>query len=301
MIVYLKNDEIDRDAWDACISSSKGAKPYAWSWYLDIMAPGWEALADDDYDSVFPVPIREKFGIKYIATPIFLQQLGAFSPDKSTESATLEFIDYMPEFYRLIDLCLAQKINYRGCSVTERANFELRLDKSYEELFVNYTSDCRRNINLASRKKVNFVQDIKPDELINLFITGTGKLVKRIKPRDYERLAELMRYCISTGKGRIIGVRDAAGRAIFGIFYIDIPGSITLLFTANSEESRERRIGYYAINELIKKNANSAKILDFAGSSIPAVASFMESFGSHNNPYYRIYRNTLPWPLKLFK
>jgi hypothetical protein len=54
MIVYHKNHEIDREQWDKCIRNSPGTKPYAWSWYLDIMAPGWEALVDDDYDSVFP-------------------------------------------------------------------------------------------------------------------------------------------------------------------------------------------------------------------------------------------------------
>ena len=82
MIVYHKNNEIDREQWDNCIRILPGAKPYAYSWYLDIMAPGWQALVDDDYDSVFPVPGFSRFGIQYIATPVFLQQLGAFSPDK---------------------------------------------------------------------------------------------------------------------------------------------------------------------------------------------------------------------------
>ena len=42
MIVYLKNDEIDREQWDNCIKNSSVTRPYAYSWYLDIMAPGWE-------------------------------------------------------------------------------------------------------------------------------------------------------------------------------------------------------------------------------------------------------------------
>jgi hypothetical protein len=27
----------------------------------------------------------------------------------------------------------------------------------------------------------------------------------------------------------------------------------------------------------------------------------MESFGSVNVPFYRIYRNLLPWPIRMFK
>lgn len=48
MITYLFNSEIDKDKWDNCIKNSPGAKPYAYSWYLDIMAPGWQALVDED-------------------------------------------------------------------------------------------------------------------------------------------------------------------------------------------------------------------------------------------------------------
>ncbi|MGD0583591.1 MAG: hypothetical protein ABR974_11700 [Bacteroidales bacterium] len=301
MIVYLKNHEIDREMWDACIAASPSSKPYACSWYLDIMAPGWEALIDDDYDSVFPVPARERFGFKYIATPIFLQQLGTYSPDKSTETATTEFLDYMPEFYRLIDLSVGQKTDHRGFKITERYNYELDLEKSYDRLFENFSSDCRRNINLASKKKIDLVSDIRPDELIKLFITNTGSKLSGVKPRDYERLEKLMDYCINSGKGKIVGVRDSSKSLIFGIFHIDVGGSVTLLFTANSEKSREKRTGYYAVNEIIRQNAASGKILDFAGSSIPSIASFMESFGSINHPYYRIFRNSLPWPVRLFK
>jgi hypothetical protein len=301
VIVYLKNHEIDRDLWDACISASPSSKPYACSWYLDIMAPGWEALVDDDYDSVFPVPSRERFGIKYIATPIFLQQLGTFSPDKSAETATAEFLDYMPEFYRLIDLSVGQKVDYRGFNVSERSNYELVLDKPYDRLFDGFTSDCRRNISIASKKKIDMLSNIKPDELINLFISNSGSKLKGVKPRDYERLEKLMSYCKESGKGKLSGVRDSSKNLIFGIFQITVHGSITVLFTANSDKSRERRIGYYAINEIIRENGSSGITLDFAGSSIPSIASFMQSFGSINHPYYRIFRNSLPWPIRMFK
>lgn len=301
MIVYLKNHEIDREAWDACISTSPGSKPYAYSWYLDIMAPGWEALIDDDYDSVFPIPAREKFGIKYIATPIFLQQLGTFSPDKSTEAATGEFLDYMPEFYRLIDLSVAQRPDYKGFKVTERSNYELVLEQPYEKLFQNFSSDCRRIINIASRKKIDLVADVIPDEIIELFISNTGSKLKGVKQRDYQRLGQLMSYCIGSGNGQIIGVRTTGERLIYGIFIIEVPGSATLLFIANSSESREKRINHFVVNNIIRERAGSGITIDFAGSSIPSIASFIESFGTVNHPYYRIFRNTLPWPIRMFK
>lgn len=301
MIVYLKNIEIDRTLWDSCITSSQVTKPYAYSWYLDTMSPGWEALIDDDYDSVFPIPSRSRLGIKYIATPIFLQQLGAFSPDKPSEKALGEFLDYLPEFYKLIDLCVGQNITRKGYLVTERSNFELDLSEPYEKLWNNFSQSCRRNIEKSYKRKTEYVYDIKPEELIDLFIRMKEHEIKRVKHRDFQHLKNLMEHCIQNGYGRIAGVRGRGKRIIFGQFIIQNPGFINLFFGVNTSESRERRINYNFVNEVIKENAGGDKILDFAGSSTPSIAVFMESFGCINNPYYRIFRNFLPWPVRLLK
>jgi hypothetical protein len=301
MIVYLKNTEIDRLQWDNCIKSSQSVKPYAFSWYLDIMSPGWEALIDDDYDSVFPLPGFSRFGIQYITTPIFLQQLGAFSPDKPAEKVINEFIDYMPEFYKFVDLCVAQKVKYKHYRVTERTNYELDLSFPYEEISGNFTSDCRRIIQIESRKKIEMTSKVSPEEVIDLFIQNKGNMLRGIKPRDYQHLKELMNYCIDNKKGQLIGVRASGKRLIYGLFLIEIPGSKTIHFIANTPESREKRIGYFVVNEIIRNNAMTQNILDFAGSSIPSIAKFIESFGGKNNPYYRIYRNNLPWPISMLK
>jgi hypothetical protein len=301
MIVYHKNNEIDKERWDNCIKNTPHSKPYAFSWYLDIMAPGWQALVDDDYDSVFPVPGFSRFGIQYIATPVFLQQLGAYSPDKPASGAVSEFLDYMPDIFKFIDLCIGQKIDTNGYKVSEKVNFELDLSKPYETLFNNFSQHCRRNIESSARKKPEIVFDIKPDELIALFVQNKGKDINGIKARDYQRLKNLMNFCIINKKGRIIGVRGARKKPIYGIFVVEIRGIKTILFVVNTTVSREKRIGYFVVNELIRENSTTRTILDFAGSSIPSVASFIESFGCIRVPYYRIYRNKLIWPLRMLK
>jgi hypothetical protein len=301
MIVWLRHNEIDREQWDNCVKDSPGSKPYGFSWYLDIMCPGWEALIDDEYDSVFPLPVHNKYGIRYIATPIFLRQLGAYSPDKPLQKATNEFVEYMPEFYRLVDLCVGQRIDNDSFKVTLKSNYELDLSKSYNKLWDNFSAHCRRNIEKSCKKKPEIVGDVGPDELIDLFILNKGKEIRGIKPGDYRRLKELMNFCVKNNRGRIIGVRSGKGKLLFGIFLVEVKGSKTMLFVVNTPQSREKRFGYYAVNELIRESASTATILDFAGTSIPSIASFMESFGSKNIPFYRIYRNSLIWPIRMFK
>lgn len=301
MINYLKNTEIDKNLWDTCIRNSGVMKPYAYSWYLDIMAPGWEALVDDEYDSVFPVPGFRKYGIKYVATPIFLQQLGVYSPDKSAERKANEFFFYMPDFYRFIDLCIGQNLYMDEYRTTERTNFILSLSASYEKIYNSFSDHCKRNIQKAENEGISYSTDITPRELINLFMANRGREIRGIRERDYNRVEALMNHCRINRKGRIIGVRSSGGRLVFGIFIIELPGFKTLLFVVNTEESRNRRINYHFVNELVRENAGSGIIIDFAGSSIPSIASFMESFGSSRQPFYRVYRNSLPWPLKMFK
>lgn len=301
MIGYLRNNEINRELWDNCIKNSPECKPYGFSWYLDIMSPGWEALTEDQYNSVFPVPGFRKYGIRYIATPNFLQQLGLYSNDRPAGRTINEFIDHLPHFYWLVDLCTAQKIEREHFNVAIRQNYVLDLSMSYDKLRENFTAHCRRNIEKSGKQITEITGDIRPAELTVLFQENAGSKIKGIKQRDYQRLIELMDFCIRNKKGKILGVRTTGRKVIYGIFVLETEGRMTMLFVVNTGESRERRTGYYVVNELIKESAGTGKILDFAGSSIPSIASFMESFGSKNIPFYRNYLNRLPWPLRLLR
>jgi hypothetical protein len=301
MIVYHKNNEIDREQWDNCVKNSPGVKPYAFSWYLDIMVPGWQALVDDDYDSVFPVPGFSRFGIQYVTMPTFLQQLGAFSPDKPGSKAIVEFLEYMPDMYRYIDLCIGQKVHLEGFRITEKTNFELDLSRSYEKIWDHFSPNCKKYIEVSSKKKHEFVTDIKPDEIIDLAILNSLKKIRKIDIRDYLRLKVLMNFCLKNKKGRIIGVRATRKRLIFAVFIIETPGIKTLGFVINTPESISRRLSYYMVNDLIKAHSSSRTTLDFAGFSQPSDEPVEESFGCENVPFYRIYRNRLLWPVRMMK
>ncbi len=301
MINYLKNDEISRERWDACLMEIPAVRPYAMSWYLDIMAPGWEALVDDDYLSVFPLPIRRKYGFSYVATPVFLQQLGLYTADGDRIKIAGEFISFMPEFIRLVDLCIGQEAAVPGFTMSPRYNYELKLSDPYDRIWVSYMTDCRRNINIARRYPQEIVEDVKPGELISLYRNHTARKTRSIDDPAYRRLHALMEHCTASGTGRILGVRSPKGKLLWGIFVIELCGRSTLLFTAGSRKSRELRTSYLVIDHIIQSHAGTGQIIDFAGSSVPSIAIFMRSFGGEKKTYWRLYRNILPWPLRLLK
>jgi hypothetical protein len=301
MIVYLKNHEIDREQWDNCIRNSGIAKPYPYSWFLDIVSPGWEALVDDEYDSVFPVPSKKRLNIQYISTPAFLQQLGAFSPDKPATSVIYKFLSYLPDFYKYVDLNIGQKVEHDGLKVTEKFNYVIDLSRTYDSIYNSFTPECKRKVDSAAKKEIHLAEDIKPDEVIDLFLLSNTSPFKSIKPFDYKRLKNLMDFCLVNKKGKILGVRSGRKKLIYGLFFIQIPGSLTIISDAHTLQSREKRIGYFLVNELIKKHSSTKTLLDFAGSVTPESLPFVESFGARKKPYYRIYRKRLFWPGWMFR
>jgi hypothetical protein len=301
MIVYHKNNEIDREQWDNCIKNSPEARPYGYSWFLDIMASGWEALVDDDYDSVFPLPSYTRFGIRFVETPAFIQQLGAYSPDKPGEASLSEFLQYMPEAYRHIDLCVSQKVTIEGYRITEKLNFELDLAKSYSKLSGSFSPHCGRILDSLQKKKTEISFDITPDQLIDLHIRNSGKIVPAIRLNEFQKLKNLMNFCLKNKKGRIIGVRSGRRKIIFGLFLVETQGRKTILFMVNTPEGVSKKAGYQVVDHLINEHASSKMILDFGRSATPVADSFMESFGSYPIPYYRIYQNRLFWPVRMLK
>ncbi len=301
MITHFKNSDIDHIKWDKCVLESDGSMPYACSWYLDAVSPGWEALIMGDYKAVMPLPAFRKYGFNYIATPIFLQQLGVFSPDGSLRSDIDSFLNEIPDYYRLIDLCTAQNTALKGFKSSQRFDYELDMRESYEALWFSYSTDCRRNINISHRYNQDITEEVRPKEIIALFKSNVGRKAGVIRDVNFKRLENLMELCVKGGYGKILGVRSPKGKLLWSIFYIDACNRITLLVTAGSRKSREMKTGYHVIDHIIRQNAGSVKTLDFAGSSVPSIAVFMKSFGSIRKTYYRLYSNRLPWPVKYLK
>ena len=106
----------------------------------------------------FQFPPMSDLEYNTAATPAFLQQLGAFSPDKPSSEAIVEFLDYMPEIFKLTDLCVGQKVEYHGYKVIEKSNFELNLSSPYEKLCERFTPECRKYISHAAKKRYELTE-----------------------------------------------------------------------------------------------------------------------------------------------
>jgi hypothetical protein len=301
MISFVRNSEIDLVKWDECISNSGVTNPFSYSWYLNIMSPGWNAIIEGNYTSVFPLPCRYRFGINYIATPVFLQKLGVINSSGNSIISSAEFLKILPEEYSYIDLCIWDEVHIPGFTTTKKDNYVIDLANPYSELYGKFNRNCKRNIESSDLSGITVTDKIAPEELIDLFRSGIGQRVKGVKQIDYMNLSKLINHSLKNGKGRIIGASLNDNKLIFGLFYIADGNNRTMILLANTEESLKKKIGFFIYNELIKESAGSGGMFDFMGSSIEPIAVFMKSFGAELVPYYRVCSNKLPFPFKYLK
>ena len=296
MIQYLKHQDIDKHRWDECIHKSQNRRVYGFSWYLDLVCPGWEALVEDDYACVFPLTGRSKWALHYLYQPYFAQQLGIFSPQSITELQVNLFINAIPAKFRFAEIHLNDKNNFKigKGETTLRLNHELDLTPIYEELSTGYAQNTRRNLRKAQEMGVSLGRLVRTDELISLFRENFGKKEGKLSHSHYEILHDLIDSMLIRKMGYILGAYADNGPLSAAAFFLFDQERVYYLFAASSPEARENGAMFFLIDSFIRENANKSLILDFEGGNDTNLGRFYKSFGSREVPYPMLHINKLP-------
>ena len=302
-IHLFSNNQIDKKKWDCCISHSLNEIPYPYSWYLDCVCKNWEALIWKDYEAVFPLTWNKKGGVYYLFQPFFTQQLGVFSPKEISPSLLNDFLETIPEKFRLAEINLNIANPYSGnlFSVRKKITHQLLLNEKHDVLLANYNENTKRNLKKAAKENLTVTDDITAVQLISLFKKNQGETVKELKKEDYERLKNLVAVSIRNNSGELIGVKTINGKLCAAGFFVRSKRVLINLFPSSNEEGKKSGAMFLLIDYMLKKYEQSDLIFDFEGSEIPSIARFYKGFGAEEVYYYHIRRNNLPWHLKWLK
>jgi hypothetical protein len=154
LIRYIAHKDLDKSKWDRCIEIADNGIIFAYSWYLDAVCDDWDALVLNDYDAVFPITKKSKFGLNYFFNPIFALQLGIFSNDKLTKSLVNQFLEAIPRKLKLIDIQLNLGNSFENQLFeisTKKCQF-IDLSSSYEEISKKYSTNLKRNLSKARKQ-----------------------------------------------------------------------------------------------------------------------------------------------------
>ena len=301
MIRYLKNSEIDYDRWDDCIKRAYNGNLYAWSWYLDLVCEGWDALVTGDYDQVLPITAGRKYGIRYLYQPPFTQQLGLYSTAAESGLSADDFLEELRHHYRFAEINLNRynKVTHQAYRVHLRKNFELELIRPYLELRNNYSENTARNIRKAEKEGISISENTDPKSIIAMFRNEKGLEIKKMGDRHYHILEKLIYRSIYKNMAVVAGAFTRENRLCAGLFLLKSHHRIVLIFSANNNVARSTGAMHLLIDSIIKKYAGQALTLDFEGSEIEGLARFYSGFGSTETHYPAIRYNHLPIPVKM--
>ena len=275
-IQHIENKNIDRSLYYKIISESPFGNLYSCSWYLDVVNPGWELLADENFNFLMPIAAKNKFGIKYIVQPYFTQQLGIFGkeiPDNETINSFIKAIPYKRYYIQFNES--TPKENF----TIFRKNYILNLENSYEILHKSFNSNCKRNLKKADSKNL-FVKKISVNEFIKFVRTNSEVKILKQKIELLQQIVEAVE--VNLGDNFLKAVVDKKSNILAVGFFPEYKNRIYNLIPVSSKAGKETNAMTFLLNNIIFENSSQSKILDFEGSEISSIARFFESFGSHS-------------------
>ena len=286
MIQYLQHNQINLTKWDATIAECGNI--YAYSWYLDIVHPGWEALVEDDYQSVMPLTGGKKFGVNYLYQPYFVQQLGIFSRQPLSSEKTEAFLKAIPSKYRFAEIRLNESniLSERFEGIEYHRNVILYLNRDYNSIRENYHTNTKRNLAKAEENNLQLIFNVIPYHVVALFRDNRGATIERWGDTEYGTLISLGKTAQNRNSAFILGVNEKGdGEILCAALFMKANGRITFLFSGLNEKGKERQAMTYLLDQVIRKYANQPFILDFEGSDDENLARFYLGFGGVEAQY----------------
>jgi len=281
-IRHFEHKDIDYKRWDDALSDSNNMLIYAYSWYLNVVSPGWEALIGGNYEYLMPLPVKRKYHIPYIVQPFLTQQLGIFSKHEITQEILENFIKKIP--YYSYELHLNDKNAYP--EIAPLPNYVLYLNKTYEQLAKKFSKNTLRNIEKASK----LLQKVSENTDIAQFLEFYTSTVTHLKKSQIHLINKVLRIAVEKNEVQLFSVKNSDNQIIASLALLTSPTRMIYFLPASSSEGKKSYSMFLLVDFIIKKHAGEKKIFDFEGSAIEGIARFYKGFGAVNQPYYSLKR-----------
>lgn len=301
-IKLMKRSDIDDKRWNGCVHFALSATPYAYTWYLDNVCETWDGLVVGEYKMVMPIVYAKKFGFTYSYQPFFTQQLGVYADIPLSRETIDAFFAKIPKHIQYLDINLNES-NYAPslAESEERDNYLLDLKPNYEDLRKKFSGNVLKNLKRAEKAELFISNQLSPEQFADFYWEHTAKKISGFKKRHYYTLLRIVYHALHYKMGVLLGVLNSKQELVAVNFLIDHPQRLINLLPSSSEQGLKQGAMAFLMNNLIERNAQQNKYLDFEGSMIEGVANFYKGFGAKRVIYYRVKLNLLPKILRIFK
>ena len=309
-ILHLRHNQIDRIKWDATIAQSLCDLPYAYSWYLDVVCPMWEALATEDYAYVMPLPLKKKWGISYLIHPIWVQQLGIFSAHEVTTEILEAFRRRIP--YLMYDF----NVNYlnKGClsnCSSVKTNLIIPHNKDTDTIRKGYNSNTKRNISKAQKVGLR-IGEAGVEEFVSLWKSENTTMrwdlhftIQSLVEAAFSQFsilspkAQRPSVLNSQFQSRLFGVYKD-DKLIAALFGMQTRERFIYLIPVSNQAGKEHSAMFLLVDYILENICcQQGLVFDCEGSMIEGVARFYRGFGAEEQFYASISRCRPQWLVKI--
>ncbi len=289
MIRYLAHEFFGVKKWDQLLALAPNRVPYARSWYLDLVCPGWKILFDESRGYYMPVPEKYTLGVRRILQPPYCQQLGIFGQQIPDSATCDEFVGH--RLLRAVQLHIALNASNHLSDDTKglyfRPNNILHLNKPFTELSSRFDENTRRNIRKALKSGLDIRKEDTAGSLLQMKWKGRPSGMQK---KHLQLAGEIMHQALTRNEGEIWYACAPDNEPLAGCFFLKDDLRSIYLISASSPRGKETGAMFLLVSRFIETYAGTNRILDFEGSTVPGIARFFGGFGAETVVYPLISR-----------
>lgn len=300
-IHFIPRNQLNPDLWNTCVDRAPNGLIYAYTTYLDRMAPHWDGLVLGNYTAVMPLTWNSKYGIPYLYQPFLAAQLGVFGPE--TDAPLLDrFLEAIPRKFRYWDIYLNAGNQVAGSRfpLYRRTNFVLSLQPDYAILEAAYRENIRRNVRKALHQGCYPDSGFEVDKVITLAMAQMNRHTHTTHDH-IDRFRALYADLRTRQMATTYGIFSAAGELLSSAVFFFSHRRAYYILVGNHPNGRTIGASHALIDAFIRDHAGQNRVLDFEGSDLPNLAFFYSGFGATTEDFAGLRVNRLPFYLRWLK
>lgn len=300
----LKRTEINDEAWNAFVDQSPQRYLYYYTWYLDAVCPGWQAVQVSHRGEkvlLWPLPVKKKGPLPYAYQPRLTQFGGpVLRPSgeprhrqhHQIKSALQEALKALPRLVAL-DVNLHPALSYfmpfqwAGFQVRPRFTYWLPLEDSYRELRRAFSSSIQNHLKKAAKAGLSIHKTEDPSRFISLALRATV-----YNAAEAETFSAIWKAIAGHRQAFLLEASTTDGELAAAAAFIPDVRNFIFFGNALSPSLRNSGAGSLLIAEGIRIASESGQHehFDFEGSMLPTVEQYFRAFNPEGKMYLNIAR-----------
>ncbi len=283
-IRWIAAENIDKNKWNGCVHYAGNGNIFGYKWYLDSVAKEWDALIENDYESVFPLIYRPMWGKhRELYQPSLLRESGIYSVNVLSPKRVQAFLGAIPEEYRRIDIALNEQhpAAPEAYETSTHTNYQLWLQDPYDTISERFSKDLQVLLSSAAAQAWQVIANIKPEQIAALY-----RKQRPFKDGEFRfhALHRIMYNALHRGWGFGSGVQDKNGHLMAANFWLYSHGKVVSLSPAAVDPAAQALL----FDALIQSHAGRPLLLDF---NVAPGEDWPAGFGAAPNPYFRLQKD----------